>query len=138
MTPVEFAEVQAEFEEFLDLGDENNLDKKVFQQSRYYHKALTHYIVELNILKEYKARRTKVWKEVYHELRFGNNRSFQLEHKWQFDNYVTGHDRYQAIDKLVNSQESVVAYFKGILDAINNLGYAVKNYIEVKKLTQGI
>jgi len=115
---------------------ESNIHDKSLQISNYYIKFLQIYNKEVKLLKNLYHSKEKKFGDLYHYYKF--KYEFQLGTKSEIEVYINSNDEFHDISMEFSNQEIIVKYLEQILDHINNVGYRIKNYIELQKLKQGL
>jgi len=131
----DFQKLKDVVEKELKITDENVLEKSI-QLSNFYAKFLQIYSKELKILKSLYHEKDKVYGKLYHHYKFEGD--FQLDTKAEVEAYIKADDTYYKIALKYSQQEIQVKFLEQVLDHINNLGFRIKNYIDLKKMSQGL
>lgn len=116
--------------------EESNVMEKSIQLSNLYTKFLQIYTRELKNLKSKHHEKAKVYGELYHHYKFKFD--YQLDTKAEVESYIRADDKYYQIALEYSNLEVQVKYLEQILEQINNLGFRIKNYIDLKKISQGL
>jgi len=109
--------------------------EKSIQLSNLYSKTLQIYSKELRILKMKKVDMEKTFGELYHKYKF--NFDYQLDTKAEVENYIKSDDIYYKLALEYAQQEVQVNFLEQTLGHINNMGFRIKNYIDLKKISLG-
>lgn len=115
--------------------EESNVMEKSIQLSNLYTKFLQIYTRELKNLKSKHHEKAKVYGELYHHYKFKFD--YQLDTKAEVESYIRADDKYYQIALEYSNLEVQVKYLEQILEQINNLGFRIKNYIDLKKISLG-
>jgi len=135
MTRDEFMKLKTLVEESLKITDDNVMDKTV-SLSTLYARLLQIWSKELRILKIKGLDKDKVYGELYHHYKYKFN--FQLDTKAEIEAYIKGDDKYYKIALEYAEQEIIVKFIEQSLEHINNIGFRIKNYIDLKKMSKGL
>ncbi|MFW6173021.1 MAG: recombination mediator protein UvsY [Elusimicrobiota bacterium] len=115
--------------------EESNVMEKSIQLSNLYTKFLQIYTRELKNLKSKHHEKAKTYGELYHHYKFKFD--YQLDTKAEVESYIRADDKYYQIALEYSNLEVQVKYLEQILEQINNLGFRIKNYIDLKKISLG-
>ena len=135
MTQVDFQKLKLFFENELKITEQNIMEKSI-QLSNFYSKTLQIYSKELRILKMKKVEMDKTFGELYHKYKFKYD--FQLDTKAEVETYIKSDDIYYKLALEYAQQEVQVNFLEQTLGQINNMGYRIKNFIDLKKISQGM
>lgn len=130
-----------DFQKFKDLVDkelkvdENNITSKSIQLSNVYTQFLKIYSKELKDLKAKQVERDKIYGELYHHYKFEYDHA--LETKAEIDTYVRKDPKFYQIALEYSQIEVQVKFLEDTLAHINNIGFRIKNYIDLQKLSKG-
>ncbi len=116
--------------------DDNNIMNKSIQLSNFYMSILQIYNKELKELKIKLLGKDKCYGERYHHYKFKFD--YQLDSKSEIDNYVRADEIFYNKALEYSQQEIQVDFLEQSLTHINNIGFKIKNYIDLQKLKQGL
>jgi len=134
MNQSDFQKLKSFFELELKITEQNIMEKSI-QLSNLYSKTLQIYSKELRILKMKKVDMEKTFGELYHKYKF--NFDYQLDTKAEVENYIKSDDIYYKLALEYAQQEVQVNFLEQTLGHINNMGFRIKNYIDLKKISLG-
>jgi hypothetical protein len=119
----------------LKITEENILDKSI-QISNLYNQFLKLYNKELFDFKNKLLEKDKIYGELYHHYKFKFD--YNLDTKSEIDNYIRSDEKYYQMALECVKLEVQVKFLEQILENINNLGYRIKNYIDLMKFKKGV
>jgi len=131
----EFQKLKDLAESELKITEDNVMDKSI-QLSNLYSRFLNIYIKELRILKEISVDKDKIYGELYDKYKF--HFDYQLDGKSEIDTYVRKDDKFYQIALTYSQQEVQVQFLEQTLNHINNLGFRIKNFVDLKKIKMGL
>lgn len=129
-----YQKLKQKVEEELQLTDEN-VEAKSLQLSNFHNKIRNLFTKELEILKHKLIQRDKVYGELYHKYKY--NFDYQLDTKGEVEAYIKSDNKYYQIAIECANQEVQVKYLEETLVHINNMGFKIKNFIDLKKMRLG-
>jgi hypothetical protein len=135
MTNEDFQKLKKVINSQLTITDENVMTKSV-QISVIYADLMEIWSKELRELKNISHRKDKIYGDLYHHYKFKFN--YQLDSAKEIDNYVKADDKYYQVALEYSNQEVIVKYLEQTLTHINNLGFRITSYVEMKKMKKGI
>jgi hypothetical protein len=130
-----FQEFKIKIEKELRLT-EDNIEEKSIQLSNIYSNVLSIYSKELKIFKNMQIEKDKIYGELYHKYKFEFD--YQLDSKSEVDSYIKSNELYYKLALECANQEVQVKFLEQTLEHINNLGFRIKNYIDLKKISKGL
>ncbi|MDD5651610.1 MAG: recombination mediator protein UvsY [Candidatus Nanoarchaeia archaeon] len=138
----DFEKLKVYFQNECKLTDENIL-KKTLQMSNLFHEVQPIFSKEYKILKLLEIEKNKLYGQLYHYYKYGKMEGkedfkFTLETKSEIDSYIKSDELYYNKMLEYANQEIIVEYLKEIIKNINNIGYNIKNYIDLQKVYKGI
>jgi len=135
MNADDFQKLKEKIENLLILTDDNVLDKSI-QISNYYMKFLQIHSKECKDLKSKFHQREKIYGELYHQYKY--NFEYSLDTKNEVEAYIKADDKYYKAALEYSQQEIQVKFLEQSLDHINNMGFRIKNYIDLVKIKKGL
>ena len=135
MKSEDFQKLKLKVEVELKITEENVMEKSI-QLSNLYANILQIYTKELKFLKTKGHEKDKIFGELYHHYKFNFN--FQLDSKGEIESYIKADNTFYNIALEYSQQEVQVKYLEQLLEHINNLGFRIKNYIDLKKISKGL
>ncbi len=114
----------------------DNVMEKSLSLPNTYQKYLKIYIVELRKFKEIKSKVKWKYGKLYHH--YSWDVDFKLDKKNEIEAEINGNDEYYDLVKLLDDQTIVVDFIEKFLDQLKTAGFAIKNYLEILKLKQGV
>ena len=130
-----FQKLKRKVEEELKLTDENVMAKSI-QLSNFHNQIRSLYVKELHILKNKAAEKDKIYGELYHKYKY--NFDYTLDTKGEVEAYIKSDDIYYQTALQYAQQEIQVKYLEETLNHINNMGFRIKNYIDLQKMKLGL
>lgn len=130
-----FQKLKQKVEQELKLTEEN-VEAKSIQLSNFHNNIRSLYVKELEILKQKLALKDKIYGKLYHKYKYEFD--YQLDTKAEVEAYVKSDDKYYQIALDCSSQEVQVKYLEETLSHINNMGFRIKNFVDLKKMRLGI
>lgn len=130
-----FRKLKQKVEDELRLTDENIMAKSI-QLSNFANKIRGLYSKEFHILRNKAAEKDKVYGELYHKYKY--NYEYQLETKGEVEAYIRADDVYYKVALEYAQQEMQVKYLEETMTHINNMGFRIKNYIDLQKMKLGL
>lgn len=76
--------------------------------------------------------------EIFHYYKFNCDFSTSLKYGSDIKKYVESNECYQALYELLQNQKALLEFIEGTIKNLNNRGFAIKNYIDCKKIDLGI
>jgi len=135
MTKDEFKKLKLMVEKSLKITHDNVTDKTI-SLSTLYANLIQVYSKEVKILKTKFHDKEKIYGDLYHHYKF--NFQFQLDTKAEVEAYIKADNKYYTAALEYVDQEIVVKFIEQTLDHINNIGFRIKNYIDLKKMEKGL
>lgn len=90
---------------------------------------------ESYLLKSLMNKRDKMYADLYIELKEKHRRT--IENKTEYEAYINHNEDYYKILVDISKQETIVNYLEQTINNIKQAGYAVKNYIDLKRFYSG-
>jgi hypothetical protein len=135
MTLEDLQKLKTISEDQLTINEENILTKSL-NLPLYYQQYSQIYVKELKLLKVLSLDKDKLFGELYHHYKFKSD--FSLDTKGEIVTYIQADQKYYDKCLEVSNQEVVCKFIEQLLDNINKTGYSIKNYIELKKMKEGL
>jgi hypothetical protein len=118
----------------LNVNNDNLLSKSI-EQISLHRKYLDLFITEYHCFKRLSLEFDKLYKERYHYYKF--EQKYNLDSAKEIDSYTKGDDLiYNKSLELLN-QEIVTKFLEKTIENIKNMGYAIKNNLEIQKFLGG-
>lgn len=130
-----FQELKKRIESELKITPEN-VEEKSLQLSNFHTQCLQIFIKELGILKNKLIEKDKIYGQLYHKYKY--NYQYTLETKNEVDAYIKADDLYYNIALECANIEVQVKYLEDVCMQINNLGFRIKNFIDLRKIDKGL
>jgi len=130
-----FQKLKAKVESELKITPEN-VEQKSLQLSNFHTQCLQLFVKELSILKKKLLDKDKIYGELYHKYKY--NFDYQLDTKGEVEAYIKADDKYYQIALECAQQEVQVKYLEDTCLQINNLGFRIKNFIDLRKIDKGL
>lgn len=118
--------------------DATNMGTESIRNIDLLHKFMSILSQEKIILENYKSQKEKIEGELFDFYRNHSDISSKLKSESAISKYVYAHSTFQEINKLVKTQLAIVEYLESLIIVIRDRGFAIKNYIEVKKIELGL
>ena len=131
----DFQKLKDKIEQELKITDENVMDKSI-QLSNLYSIILKIYSKELRALKEKQLEKDKVFGELY--LQYRHKFDYNVETKAEAETYIRADPKYYQVALEFVQIEVQVKFLEQALSHIDNLGFRIKNYIDLKKMKLGL
>jgi len=130
-----FQKLKIKIEEELKITPEN-VEAKSLQLSNFHTQCLQIFVKELQILKNKIIEKDKVYGELYHKYKY--NFEYQLDTKGEIESYIKADDKYYKIALECAQQEVQVRYLEDTVTQINNIGFRIGNFINLRKIDKGL
>lgn len=133
----DFQKLKDRVEQELKITEDNIMDKSI-QLSNMYSIILNIYTKELKNLKFKKADMDKLYGEIYHVLKKEGYEGHSVDSKTEATVYINSDPRFYPLRLEYAQLEIQVQYLEKTLSLIDNLGFRIKNFIDLQKLKKGI
>jgi len=117
---------------------EDNIQEKSIQLSNLYSIMLNLYTRELKNLKIKKIEMERIYGEIYLDLKKNGKDGIDSSSKADADIYINSDQRYYPLKIEYAQLQSQVDYLEKTLSILDNLGFRIKNYIDIVKIRKGL
>jgi len=114
----------------------DNLEEKSASLSTLYFYCVDIYSDEFKIYKNMKVDSESIYGKLYKKYAYGYN--IQLKTKNEIDAHIWSDEEYFACMKNLNHQEAVVRFLEESITMIKQIGYTIKNMIEIQRAKSGV
>jgi hypothetical protein len=138
----DFQKLKDTTEQELKITPENAMDKSI-QLSNLYISFLKIHSKEKRVYEVKKLEKEKIYGELYHWYKFpvpnktGDKFDFQLGSISEIDIYIKSNPQYHQLALECTQLEVQLNFIEQTLQHINNLGFKIKNYIDLLKISKG-
>lgn len=131
----DFQKLKELVESRLKINDDNVMNKSL-DISNIQIEILKIHSKEFRLLKIKQLDKDKVYGELYHFYKFKFDHS--LDSKSEIDTYIRADDKFYQIALEISQQEIQVNFLEKTLEMINTMGYKIKNYVDLQKISKGL
>jgi hypothetical protein len=112
-----------------------NLEEKSASLSTLYFYCIDIYSDEFKIYKDMKVESENTYGKLYKKYAYANN--IQLKTKNEIDAHIWSDEEYFEHMKKLNHQESVVRFLEETIIMVKQIGFTIKNMIEIQRVKSG-
>jgi hypothetical protein len=131
----DFQKLKDKIEQELKITEDNVMEKSI-QLSNLYSIILKIYSKELRFLKEKILDKDKIFGELY--LHYRHKFDYNVETKAEAETYIKADPKYYQIALECAQVEVQVVFLEKTLTHIDNLGFRIKNFVDLKKIKLGL
>jgi len=135
MKDLQFLRLQNRIKDCLKI-DENNVEKKCLDLSTLNFFIQKQYNIELKKLKLKSIEKDKIFGSLYDKFKY--HFDYKLDSKAEIEVYVKSDDKYISIAQEIVEIEIQVNFLEKMLDQINQAGFRINNYTNLKKIRMGM
>ena len=135
MDDLKFKELKVFIANRIKIDLKDNLEEKAASLSTLYFNCVDIYSDEFRLYKDSKTNSEKTYGELYKYYTTQFNKT--LKTKGEIEAYIWSDERYFNHMYKLNQQESVVTFLEETISIIKQLGFTIKNIIEIKKQRMG-
>jgi len=135
MKTEDFQKLKDKIEQELKITEDNVMDKSI-QLSNLYSMVLKIYSKELRALKEKQLEKDKTFGELY--LHYRHKFDYNVETKAEAETYIKADPKFYQVALEFVQIEVQVNFLEKTLTHIDNLGFRIKNYVDLKKMKLGL
>jgi hypothetical protein len=146
MTFDDFQKLKKKMVEELKVNEEN-VQQKSISISNLYMSVLSVYNKERYEFKKLECEKDKLYGELFHHYKYGGTpqtqakygkQDYQLDTKTEIDPYIKSNPDYYDLVLKMAQIENQVNFLEQSLQNINNMGFRIKNYVELLKISKGL
>lgn len=112
-----------------------NINDKLFELPKLTYKYKKLFVKQYGLVKYLKGELESCFGELFEFYKF--NYKYKLDTIKEIESFIKQDKKYVAKLNTFNEQEAHLKYLEGIIEAIKQLSYNIKSYIEWRKFTEG-
>lgn len=137
MNKEEFKKLKEEFEIFTTITPDNIM-KKSIEIPKIHSKYLNIYMKEKKELKNINTNIDTLIGKLHHKYMHSGDFQYHLSSLKEVDRYIYGDKEYEKIKLKHDTQSLIVECIEERLQLLKKMGFYINNYIDFKKMQQGI